>query len=162
LLTVRKSLNKTKDGYVLKDQKTAAGRRTVALPPFAIEALAARRAGAEAHGLLAAPVFCTKTGGYLDKKNVLRAFRALVEAANRCPSTGDNPEYRTIPVNLRFHDLRHTVASLLLSSGQSLRAVSQRLGHAKPTMTLAVYVHCMPTDDNRLADGLHAMLGRPA
>jgi integrase len=50
------------------------------------------------------------------------------------------------------------VASLLLSKGHSLRAVSQRLGHANPTMTLRVYAHCLPTDDAKLADGLNAMM----
>ncbi len=55
-------------------------------------------------------------------------------------------------------DLRHSVASLLLSKGHSLKAVSQRLGHANPTMTLRVYAHTMPNDDANLADGLARMM----
>jgi integrase len=51
------------------------------------------------------------------------------------------------------------VASILLSQGQSVRAVSQRLGHSNPAMTLRVYAHCMPSDDVQLAAGLNKMFG---
>jgi integrase len=40
------------------------------------------------------------------------------------------------------------------SKGHSLKAVSQRLGHANPTMTLRVYAHAMPNDDAKLVEGL--------
>jgi integrase len=70
----------------------------------------------------------------------------------------DEATAKTIPQGLRFHDLRHTVASLLLSQGQSLRAVSQRLGHSNPALTLKVYAHCLPSDDAQLAAGLARML----
>jgi integrase len=153
-LTVRRSLAQTKAGFVVKEPKTAASRRTLSLPAFAVEVLAALRRDRGAGGLAAAPVFCTRTGGYLCKKNVLRAFRGVLRKANaaiRAAGAGV-----PIPDTLRFHDLRHSVASILLSKGHSVRAVSQRLGHANPTMTLRVYAHCMPTDDGRLADGLNA------
>jgi integrase len=58
-----------------------------------------------------------------------------------------------------FHDMRHTEASLLLSKGFSVVAVSRRLGHAKPSITHNVYGHCLPTDDAQLAEGLHRMMG---
>jgi integrase len=107
-------------------------------------------------GRLSAPVFCTRAGGYLNKKNVLRAFRAIVGRANKQIGTEEQAgdERKLLPARVRFHDLRHTHASLLLSAGHSLRAVSQRLGHADPAMTLRVYAHCLPTDDGQLADGL--------
>lgn len=66
---------------------------------------------------------------------------------------------KLIPAKLRFHDLRHTVASILLSQGQSVRAVSHRLGHSNPALTLRVYAHCMPSDDPQLAAALNKMLG---
>jgi integrase len=46
----------------------------------------------------------------------------------------------------------------LLSKGQSLRAVSQRLGHSNPALTLRVYAHCLPSDDAQLAEGLNRMM----
>ena len=46
----------------------------------------------------------------------------------------------------------------LLSKGHSLKAVSQWLGHANPTMTLRVYAHTMPNDDAKLAEGLARLM----
>jgi integrase len=161
-LTVRRSLSKTRTGFVVKAPKTEASRRAVKLPAFAVESLTAHKAAAMQSELLRAPVFCTRTGGYLDKKNVLRAFRSLVKRSNKAIAAAATPgEHgpKPIPAKIRFHDLRHTVASLLLSKGHSLRAVSQRLGHANPTMTLRVYAHCMPTDDAQLAESLDRMIG---
>src|SRR5262249_29314134 len=68
---------------------------------------------------------------------------------------------KLIPAKLRFHDLRHTVASVLLSQGQSVRAVSQRLGHSNPALTLRVYAHCMPSYEPQLAAALGRMLAWP-
>lgn len=93
-----------------------------------------------------------------DKKNVLRAFKAVVRTANETKATGEPDR---IPAGMRFHDRRHTVASILLSAGQSLLAVSRRLGHARPEMSLRVYAHCMPMDDERLAAELERMLTSP-
>lgn len=156
MLTVRKSLAQTKAGFVVKEPKTKNGRRMIALPPFAVEALTAHKAAVLKAGILSAPVFCTRTGNYLNKNNVLRAFRAVVVRANKANVETDG--WRPIPAEIRFHDMRHTVASLLLSKGHSLVAVSRRLGHAKPSITLNVYGHCMPTDDAQLAERLHTMM----
>jgi integrase len=93
----------------------------------------------------------------LNKNNVLRAFRAVVGKVNE--TLAEDQGAKLIPKTVRFHDLRHTVASLLLSSGHSLRAVSQRLGHSDPALTLRVYTHCLPSDDGKLATGLGQMLG---
>ena len=45
---------------------------------------------------------------------------------------------------IRLHDLRHTHASLLLRAGVPVKVVSQRLGHATPAFTMAVYQHVLP------------------
>jgi integrase len=166
-LTVRRSLSVTKDGMVVKEPKTASSRRTVTLPAFGIDALIALQAARLKAGLLSAPVFCTRTGNHLHKKNVLRAFRAVVTKVNKRlterrakqANGTDSAGPKLIPSGVRFHDLRHTVASVLLSSGHSLRAVSQRLGHSNPALTLRVYAHCLPGDDGKLADGLHKLIG---
>jgi integrase len=51
-----------------------------------------------------------------------------------------------------FHTLRHTHASLLLSGGVPLPAVSARLGHADANITARIYSHALPDDDRRGAD----------
>jgi excisionase family DNA binding protein len=58
----------------------------------------------------------------------------------------------------RFHDLRHTHASELLRRGVPLRTVSQRLGHANPTVTLNIYAHVMSGDDTTAADTVEEMI----
>lgn len=54
--------------------------------------------------------------------------------------------------HVKFHDLRHTHASFLLSSGAPIAAVSKRLGHAQVSITLDTYAHVMPGDGQALAD----------
>jgi integrase len=142
------------DRFAVKPPKTAAGRRTIALPAFAQSALVTLRSRAESAGLLGAPVFCTRTGGFLERRNVARAFKALVANANRGLPDGVRP----IPPGFRLGALRHTHASLLLSQGQSLRATSARMGHATASFTLRTYGHHLPDDDERLAAGLDGAL----
>lgn len=53
---------------------------------------------------------------------------------------------------IQFHDLRHTVASLMLNNGIDVLVASQRLGHAHPNITLDVYGHLMPSMQNEVAE----------
>jgi integrase len=175
MLTVRRSLAQTEEGFQVKEPKTAASRRTITLPNLAISVLTEHKARALKAGLLNHPIFCTRDGNWLLKRNVLRALRAVVRRANTPPgkiNKGGRPKkgealrakeefemLKLIQAKLRFHDLRHTVASVLLSQGQSVRAVSQRLGHSNPALTLRVYAHCMPSDDPQLAAALNKVLG---
>lgn len=48
-----------------------------------------------------------------------------------------------------MHDLRHAYASVLISAGQSVKVVSDRLGHSNAAMTLNVYSHLFPADEAR-------------
>jgi len=48
---------------------------------------------------------------------------------------------------IRFHDLRHTTASLLLDQGENIKYISSQLGHANPTTTLNIYAHLMKTEN---------------
>lgn len=53
---------------------------------------------------------------------------------------------------VRFHDLRHTHATILLNEGVYIKDVSERLGHANVTTTLSVYAHVLPNRDQEVAD----------
>jgi integrase len=107
----------------LKPTKTAAGARTVTLSPELARKLWA--AGADATG----PMFHTRTGRRLIDRNVRRV---LDEAAARAGLTG-----------VTLHTLRHTHGSILLDEGWSIPEVSERLGHADPSITAAVYAHAL-------------------
>lgn len=69
--------------------------------------------------------------GRIDPENVQRALRRYLTAAG-------------LPA-VRFHDLRHTHASLLIAAGVHPKAIQARLGHASITMTLNTYGHLMPS-----------------
>ena len=60
---------------------------------------------------------------------------------------------------ITFHSLRHTHASQLIASGVDIVTISKRLGHAKPSVTLAIYAHMFHTDDRKAAAAINAALG---
>ena len=61
--------------------------------------------------------------------------------------------------DLRFHDLRHTCATLLLGEGVNAKVVSEMLGHASITITLNTYSHVLPDMQDTAADAMEAALG---
>jgi integrase len=131
---VKYTLSLVQGRLVLRTPKTKASRRKVRLPRRALEALRAHHARQKARGLVDAAVFCTRTGRlqYAHQVSYRLFHRLLAEAG--------------LP-RVRFHALRHTHASILLSRGASLRAVATRLGHRDPSVTLRVYAHVLPNDD---------------
>jgi len=60
---------------------------------------------------------------------------------------------------IRLHDLRHTHATLLLAAGVPVKVVSERLGHANPTITLGTYAHVMPGMQAEAAAKFAALMG---
>jgi len=56
-----------------------------------------------------------------------------------------------LPDGLRFYDLRHTCASLLIAKGASIKAVQAQLGHATASITLDTYGHLFPSEMEALA-----------
>ena len=74
-----------------------------------------------------------------------RAFKPLLEKAG-------------IP-DIRFHDLRHTAATLLLSEGVSPKAVSEQLGHGSVAITMDVYAHVTSEMQAHAAAAMDAVLG---
>lgn len=124
----------------VKAPKTDAGKRTVELPPGL-----ARRLwdlGADATG----PMFHTRTGARLSDRNLTRILEA---AAKRAGVPG-----------ITHHSFRHTHGSLLLDQGWTIPEVSERLGHANPAITAAVYSHRMR--DRRRELSFLDELGSPA
>ena len=58
-----------------------------------------------------------------------------------------------------FHALRHTHAGQLIAQGVDIMTISKRLGHAKPSITLAIYAHMFTSDDRKAAAAINAALG---
>lgn len=59
-----------------------------------------------------------------------------------------------LPPELRFHDLRHTCAALLIAQGAHPKEIQERMGHSTIRLTFDRYGHLFPSLDSRLRDGL--------
>jgi integrase len=130
-LAVQRSLEEINGRQRLKEPKTGRGRR-IELSAFAAGVLQQHRERMAAEGHAGAPVFCSAEGGYLRKPNFLRrVYRPVLERAG-------------LPL-LRFHDLRHTAATLMLLNDVNVKVVSERLGHASIQLTLDTYSHVLPS-----------------
>ena len=90
-------------------------------------------------------VFTTPIGTPLDPRNLTRHFGAACRKA-KLPKT-------------RFHDLRHTCASLLLAQGVQPRVVMETLGHSGIAITMDLYTHVMPSQQREAADRMQSLLG---
>jgi len=124
----------------LQTPKTDASRRTVVLSPGTLSKLREHRERQTLEKVAAAEawkeqgyVFTDALGDPVDPRTLYGWYRALVK------STG-------LPV-IRFHDLRHTAASLMIRHGVSPKTVSDRLGHSDVAFTLRTYAHLY--DDQR-------------
>ena len=150
-VTVRAGLQRVAGRLVLVEPKTPKSRRTIAAPPIVVAALRAHRSRQLQDRLAAGAawqdldfVFCTQTGGPLDSRNVTRDFqRSLAKAG--------------LP-HMRFHDLRHSCASLLLAQGVHPRVVMETLGHSQIALTLNTYSHVIPVLQREAADRMEAAL----
>jgi integrase len=91
-------------------------------------------------------LFCTADGKPLDGVNVTRGFQRLLARAG-------------LP-RMRFHDLRHACASLLLAEGVQPRVVMETLGHSQISLTLNTYSHVIPTLMADAADSMDRALSR--
>jgi integrase len=126
--------------------KTEAGRRTVTLPAVAAVALAehlAEFADPGPEGL----VFPASEGGYLRRSNFRR--RWWLRATRAAGVEG-----------LRFHDLRHSAATLALAAGANTRELMERMGHTSPAVALR-YQHVMAGRDQAIAAALDELVRPP-
>lgn len=141
-LTVRHNLVKNEAGqYGVGLPKTDTGRRKIVLASDIADIL--RDHWREEHRGRRAPrpedfVFTAASGNHVQPRHLDRTYRTLMEQAG-------------LP-RIRFHDLRHTAASLLIRRGVSAKVVADRLGHADANFTLRVYTHVY--DDQRAAAAL--------
>jgi integrase len=144
-------------GWRLKPgPKNRSSRRTVTLPVPVMLALDAHQAKQEIEKIAAGSrysdhglVFAGQHGQPLDLKNLTsRHFVPLLKRAG-------------LP-RIRLYDLRHTHATLMLSAGVPVKVVSERLGHASAKMTLDVYGHVLPGQQEDAVSRLEAYMAAGA
>ena len=137
--------------YAFLESKSKSGTRTIMLGKKALEILRDYKQEQELfinsvrdHWIDLDLVFPSGTGTPLTASNIRRAFRKLLAAS-------------TLP-KIRFHDLRHTAASLMLNHGIPVLIVSKRLGHSKPSITMDVYGHLIPSQQEEAAELMDDLL----
>jgi len=142
--------------FVLQSVKTRAGERTLKLDEDLIEMLRAHKANqGEERALLGdkwrdpwgSLVFTSDTGGPIFISGLLAHFRGVLKRAELS--------------HIRFHDLRHTAATLMLADGVPLVTVSKVLGHSSPSITGSIYAHALDESKSEAIAGLSKRLKRP-
>jgi integrase len=140
VLIVDRSVSDVAGRLTLGSTKTGRSR-AVPIPDTLVPDLLdllARRVGSEPASLL----FTSEAGGLVSHANWYKShFRPAVKRAG-------------LPEGLRYHDLRHTYASLLIAEGAHPRAIMERLGHSSIQVTLGTYGHLFPTLDEALTERL--------
>jgi integrase len=139
---------------VEKVPKTKRSRRVIDIDPWTLAVL---RAHEKEYGTLALALVRDDALAFGDQegrqRRPERLWRAFKSAQRQAKALGDGA-----PPVIAIHDLRHTHATALLADREPVKTVSERLGHASITVTLAVYGHVMPGDQKRAADRFAALV----
>jgi integrase len=136
-LQVCGTLQRIAGSLQISETKTASSKRSLHMPDTLIEKLKAHRIHQYEDRLKAGLmwqetglVFVTKFGSPLEPRNLLRKFHGILKNA-KMPK-------------IRFHDLRHSCATLYLANGVSIRTIMDVLGHSKISQTMNTYAHVLP------------------
>ncbi|MGW1012723.1 tyrosine-type recombinase/integrase [Streptomyces termitum] len=151
--SIRRSLQRTRTGGLTHlPTKTLASERRIALPTECIRSLKEHRRQQDKEREIAGSawrdsglVFTTPTGRPLDPANLTRRFRSFLSRAGLR--------------RIRFHDLRHSTATLLLEQGVDLVVIKELLGHAHIGVTAGVYAHVRLRLQRQAIDALGHALG---
>ena len=144
-LRVQRGVTEAKGKLEVQEPKTKSSRRQVPIPEFALSALRSHHAR---QGVMPHPtawVFSNARGGLLRKGNFY---------ADHWGPLREKAGLRSA----RFHDLRHTTASLLLKRGIHPKVVQAILGHARFSITMDLYSHLMDGAHEEAAAALDSLL----
>src|SRR6266567_6226261 len=152
-LRVRRTMNYLAGhGFIEGEPKTQKSRRSILLPQFVIEALeqhkthqgeTRQKAGARWHDHDL--VFCNMVGGFQDTRYLGKLFTQLLKDAG-------------LP-HMRFHDLRHSAATILLGMNVHTTGVQELRGHSNISTTMDTYSHFLPSMQKDAMDGLDDLFG---
>jgi integrase len=151
-LKIRRQLQRiTGQGLVFTEPKSSKSRRLITLGPTTIGLLRDHERNQDNERVFAGDlweennmIFSTPHGKPIEPRNLLRIFKKLLKEASL-------PE-------IRFHDLRHTAASLMLQEGIHPKIVQERLGHSRISLTLDIYSHVLPAMQQEAAAKLDELL----
>lgn len=152
-MQVRRTLSEADSGRVFEAPKSSGKGRSIRLTRRATTALRAHRKAQLEERLSRAGlwdenglVFASETGTPIQGRNMYRAFKIRLGRAG-------------LDTGFRFHDLRHTCATLLLRQGVHVKFVQELLGHSDVALTLNVYSHILPDMGDAAAGAMDDALG---
>ncbi len=151
-LSVRRTLSEARSGRFFEPPKNGKGRN-IRLTARAVDALKRHKASQNEERLRLGTLWHDEglvvpslTGTPMNAKNLTaRSFKPLLKQAG-------------LPHTVRFHDLRHTCATLLLSKGVHPKIVQELLGHATIAITLDTYSHVLPNMQSEVVTAMEEML----
>jgi integrase len=151
-LHVQRQVQRLKnEGIVFTEPKSAAGKRAIVLSTGMIQKLREHLNFQQQERIIAGTnwqendlVFPSVIGTPLDHRNLFRDFKETLKKAG-------------LP-DIRFHDLRHTAATLMLQQGIHPKVVQERLGHADISLTLNTYSHVLPSMQEEAAEKMDELL----
>jgi integrase len=154
-LQVRMSVQEDGYKFILAEPKTPHSRRTISLSRKAVHALREHQARQDQEKAKLGPAWdasldlvfpntigCIMIPDHLSGRN----FKRYLAAAG-------------LP-DIRFHDLRHTAATMLLRQGVHVKVVSEMLGHADISITLRIYAHVIPDMQQEAANKMDDVFGQ--
>jgi len=153
-IKIERNLEDTRElGIRVKSTKTAAGRRTIGIPPQAVDALRLHRKEQQ-------ELWLRIRGGRLPDDALI--FGKILDAQPRSPTSVSREFSRQRKrIGLRYiklHALRHTHASALIKAGVPITEIAKRLGHSSPVITLKVYGHLFGDQDSASVAAISATL----
>ncbi|WP_165423558.1 tyrosine-type recombinase/integrase [Ktedonosporobacter rubrisoli] len=138
-------------GFVENDPKSSYSRRKIVLPHVVIDALKRHQERQNAYKSSAKKwvdrdlVFPNTQGNFLKPDRLLKMFQKALDQAD-------------LP-HMRFHDLRHSAATILLQMGIHPKVVQELLGHSTIAMTMDVYSHLLPSMHKDAMNGMDDLFG---
>jgi integrase len=141
IIRIERSLEQTQaNGITVRPPKTTRSRRSITLPAMTVDVLKAHRKAVQEQRLAMGlgkitpdlTVFAKFDGGLRSPRAVTKEWMALA---------------KRLGLKVTFHSLRHTHCSTLISAGMDPVAISRRLGHSSPSITLNIYGHLFTPDD---------------
>ena len=143
-LHIRRSVHRRKGGGVrVGETKTETGTRTILLPPSTVEILKARKKKSYSYWIFHNPVVPEVP---MDPSTAYHRLKTLLRHAE-LPS-------------IRFHDLRHTFATMALEHGMDVKPLSTIIGHVSSATTLDIYSHVTDTMQKQAAVKIDHQIGK--
>jgi integrase len=163
-LAVCAALQRVDKKLIRVEPKSTRSRRTILLPAVCVAALARNKAQQDEDRKWAGTrwretgyVFTTRIGTPMDPRDLLREYYAITRPKPK--KEGEEPPKLPFP-KIRFHDLRHSAATLLLAQGVSPRYITELLGHSQVAFTMQTYAHVLPEVQQQVATKMDEILGQ--